>query len=801
MIQLTPSQIRRGMRFSIIDAIFANPFYGLTWAAGVFMTGCALTLGANNFEIGLLSSLAPLLSGGYLIGAWFLERLGTRKKFYGITAAIHRAVFFGVLLLPFISTVASPRIVVAYFLAIAFISIFVGTFQTTAWISWMADMVPADQRGSFFSRRNMISGAVWMGLSFLFGMFIDNNNTVTGYAIVFSIGTLLALFSLFFVLQQPEPPMILAEKKSSFLALWKNAYALPQFRNFLFFFISWGFATGLAAPFYNVYMLKELHITIAQITVLGILGGIIGTIAMPYWGLLSDKTGNKPVLLFALLGSCITAAGWLFLSGTNQYWLLPMLFIFSGFFDTGIGLITFNMLLGIMPEQNKPSYIALFESVVGTCSGFAPAIGGFIALNAPALPHYLPQISAVFLVIVISTTLRIVPLLFLGAIPSQRGRGIGFVVREFVLTNQFKLLTSLNQVHKSPKQKLSAISTMSTIKSKVALPDLIASIHDLNPRVRQQALRAIGTIGDRSAFDALVQALSDPLEDIQAEAALALGHLGDLRAVAPLRDLLKSSDNHLLNSAISALGELKAEDTIDDLLLLLRATSRTSTMIAAADALSRMAKSRVVEPLLEASRLSHHESIKRSLVASAGMMITHKDDLYKALSVPEAYCSRATAAILNPATVKFARSRQSPLRKNIARAIEAVDKKNYNEAIVEMKMLNQVAVREVLAQRELKEAMGFEAWVKLLDSPYSLQLIAVDQISGALGIALHIVDYYARHCPAKAEPDMDVQEFLLALYAFAQCQTGIYHLVNGQRFFEDVVAGRLAQLAKIVSVD
>lgn len=775
---LSAHEIQKGMRLSIIDGLLGQPFYGLTWPTGAFLIGFALLLGANNFEIGLIAAMGPLVSGANLLAAVWIERAGQRRPFFLRTIGIHRAVIFAFLLLPLLSSFLSARERVGVFLGVILLSLFFGALGGTAWVSWMSDLIPEDRRGTFFSKRNMLAGGLWMILSYGFGKLIDSHNHLWTYAVIFSGATVLSLIALGVTARQPEPPLAVSEKRPPWLSLWKTAYASPGFRNLLLFQILWGFAVGLAGPFYNVYMLKTLQMGMSTIAALGIVAGVVGTLTLFYWGILGDRAGNRVTLLFCLIGSCASAFGWLFVTGDNAFWLMPAIFALSGFFDTGAGLISFTALLGVLPKKDNTRYVAIYQTVVGTFLGIAPIVGGYLATILPGIELSFISMNPVLTLIAISTIIRIFPLAFVMSMPTQQGRGMGFMLQEFVLANPFKLFPSLSFSRKSADEKLEAIGNLSHMRSRAATPELVLSMRDINPRVRLRAVRALGEIGDRQALPELLKALDDPLEDMQAEAILAIGKLGEPRAVPVLLEKLESLDQHLQRSAALALGDLRATDAVDPLIRLMKQTDRSMVRVACADALGRIQSYRAIEPLIELTRAVPNRSLKPTLVASAGLLIDTQGELYKMLSQPELYLEQAAERILNPRTVKLARKAQSPLRKNLTSALAAFYRKNYNEAILEMKIANQLAVWDLLAEKSLKDVLGFEPWVRLLDSHYSIQLQSFEVADSHAGNALAIVDYYARHCPSPSEPDMDSQEFLLALYAFKQGQERLYDLMD-----------------------
>jgi HEAT repeat protein len=72
------------------------------------------------------------------------------------------------------------------------------------------------------------------------------------------------------------------------------------------------------------------------------------------------------------------------------------------------------------------------------------------------------------------------------------------------------------------------------LKDSSALPALIASLDDPDPKVRASAIAAIGTIKDRDAVIPLINCLNDKEIPVRIGAAEVLGRLGDNRAVRPL---------------------------------------------------------------------------------------------------------------------------------------------------------------------------------------------------------------------------------------------------------------------------
>ena len=440
---LSPAQVQRGMTASIWDAVLAGPFYNLIQTSGVFFTGLALAMGADNFQIGLYAAVGPLMSGLSLVSARLMERGGGRKWHYLSTAAVQRALFFVLLAFPFLAGRLAPGSLPWLLLALLSVSTVFHYFQLTAWMSWMADMVPKERRGSFFARRSLIATCSWMALSYAMGLYLDAHRSLGDYALVFGGAAFFSLVALHFAAKQPDPPLVVALKRPSLRAIGKAAHATKDIRNFIFFQVAWGFTTSLAAPFYNVYMLKNLQLDMARVTLWTVLAALLSMVSTPWWGHVLDRAGDRVTLLFALLGACVLGCLWPFVSEANVGWLLAFIIITGGFFQAGVGQASFNMFLGVLPEKNKTSYVAFMQAVVGILVGFSPVLGGWLAETVKKSGGAGLPFDSVMLVIVVSAVLRLLPLLLVFSIQNRPGQGIVTMVQEYVLVNPFKLMFNL----------------------------------------------------------------------------------------------------------------------------------------------------------------------------------------------------------------------------------------------------------------------------------------------------------------------------------------------------------------------
>jgi MFS family permease len=156
-----------------------------------------------------------------------------------------------------------------------------------------------------------------------------------------------------------------------------------NFRHLLIFLGTWNFAINLAAPFFTVYMLKRIGLSMALIIALSVLSQVVNVLFIRLWGLLADRFSNKSVLAVAGPFFILTVAIWPFTTMPERHFLtIPLLLIIhalAGMSTAGVTLCTGNIALKLAPPGKATSYLAVNALVSGVAATFAPILGGLIA--------------------------------------------------------------------------------------------------------------------------------------------------------------------------------------------------------------------------------------------------------------------------------------------------------------------------------------------------------------------------------------------------------------------------------------
>ncbi|HWP35038.1 MAG TPA: MFS transporter, partial [Thermodesulfobacteriota bacterium] len=381
---LPGKRIREALRLSTIDGALASVFGALT--GGVFLTGFALRLSANEVLIGLLAALPLVATVAQLSGAYLIERVGRRRAVCIAGAAASRLLWLFALALPLLAPAAPGEGALAAWLllAVAGLSALLGSLGGVAWLSWMADLVPIGVRGRYFGSRNLVCGVTSMLATLAGGWYLDRFAPVGppwGFATLFALAVAAGWGSVHYLRRIPDP-VVPAEPpgREPFLRLVWLPLREPNFRRLVRFSLLWNGAVNFAAPFITVYMLETLKVSYVQVASLATLSTVAHLVTIRGWGRFADQFGNRPVMLVTGALAVPVPLLWLFVTPANFGWLAPAIHVLAGAAWAGHGLAGGNLLLRLAPRVHNAVYLSTFAALSGIGSAVGPVLAGLLAL-------------------------------------------------------------------------------------------------------------------------------------------------------------------------------------------------------------------------------------------------------------------------------------------------------------------------------------------------------------------------------------------------------------------------------------
>lgn len=369
-----PAATRRSLTWFWFDGFFASASDNI---ALTYLTVYILALGATQAQIGVMSSISSLFAALLLMpGAMMVERSGHRRKIVLLASTWGRTALLMLALVPFFGN-APGLVILAMALSISRDSMTYLSYP--AWMSLTGDIVPIEGRGRYFASRNFIMSLSGMAITLLAGLLITHVHQQGGYQIAFALAFALGCMSIFSFGHLPDKPASAARAPSnegiSLRGLLRTLVAEREFRIFVAITALWNFSLNVAGPFFNVYLVKNLHATGTMIALTAIATSLTTMLSQRKLGELNDRWGSRRLTIIAGLLIPIVPVFWVF---TNAAWNVILINLVSGLFWGAYNLGSFNYLLGITPDNLRARYSAIFQIVVTLSLASGAALGSLI---------------------------------------------------------------------------------------------------------------------------------------------------------------------------------------------------------------------------------------------------------------------------------------------------------------------------------------------------------------------------------------------------------------------------------------
>ncbi len=397
----------------------------------------ALSLNANNVQIGLLSSLTGLIGPlAQIKGSRLMERF-PRKKIVIIGTALNAIMWIPILILAFLF---QKGIYLEYlpFALILFYSIYAifGSIGGPAWFSMLGDIVPQKIRGKYFGKRNRVAGTVGLvttlGAAFLLDLFKTKGIVLLGFSLLFFVAFVFRLVAAYLFTKHYDPKLQLDD--GYYFSFWDFIKKAPKnnFGRFTIYIALMYFGVQIGGPFFAVYMLKDLNFSYITYTLVNISSTVFALITMGIWGKFSDKFGNRKIL--AICGFIIPflPIAWVFSPSPIYLMFVPQLI--GGIGWAGFNLAVSNFIYDAVTPARRAICVAYLNLMVGIGLFLGGIIGGFMA-------HFITIsfMNSLLFIFLISGVVRLLAsLIFIPMI--KEVKKVHELKHPFVLLKQFEFI-------------------------------------------------------------------------------------------------------------------------------------------------------------------------------------------------------------------------------------------------------------------------------------------------------------------------------------------------------------------------
>ena len=369
--------------FFNLSASLLDPSLVLTWLAS--------QLTSSNFLIGLVM---PINQGG-----WFLPQLMVSGYLQGrerklpvyVAMSVPRALCWASMALA-LFLINDQTVLLIFFYTLLTIYSLADGMAGLPFMDIVAKAIPSTQRGAFFGWRNFLGGVLALGGSLVVKYVLDER---WGPAFPHNFGILFLLASLtisvamicFGLFMEPVEPVL--NQSVALLGQMKRALHLPRrdanYARFLAVRLL-ATAAGMATPFYIVYAKRVLGVSAGMVGVYLTWATLAGIASTLIWGQISDRRGNRGVILLTSLVGLSMPLAALFIpllvgrQPPRVAWVpfaFTVVFVLSGVFQMGRTIGDSNYLLDIAPAGDRPLYIGLANTLTGLTM-LASAVSGLI---------------------------------------------------------------------------------------------------------------------------------------------------------------------------------------------------------------------------------------------------------------------------------------------------------------------------------------------------------------------------------------------------------------------------------------
>ncbi|MCX5786500.1 MAG: MFS transporter [Elusimicrobia bacterium] len=374
-------------RKSIKKSVAASIKDGLAWAvmsgfAEPYAVPFVLSIGASTMAVGYLRSLPALVSS---FSQFFTERLvlrlGSCKKSVLAVVFAQAASLLAMAFCVFLP--AGTALPVFIFLTVLYAVS--GNLANPPWAVLVGEYIPASKRGAFFGFRFQVVGVTFFTASFMAARFLSflGEGVLWGFAALFAAAGFSRLLSFYYLTLHYESktrfhlPQTTPFKLLSAFDFRRNRVSAMFFSVFLMLS-----ATFLAAPYFSVYALKELHFDYMRYTVIMTIGPLMTYLFMKKWGLAADAMGSVKILKAAFF--IIPTVPFLWTLSRNFYFLASVE-LYSGIIWGAYIIGMNNFIYDYTTPAERTGYNAAFAFVGGIAQFGGALVGGWLYDFAPPL--------------------------------------------------------------------------------------------------------------------------------------------------------------------------------------------------------------------------------------------------------------------------------------------------------------------------------------------------------------------------------------------------------------------------------
>jgi len=337
----------------------------------------AKSLGASSTVVGILAAFTPLMTVLQLPAAKYLPIYGY-KRFVLMGWGLRTIFIFVVAAVPlmfFLDDLARIVLLVASL----FVFNFLRGVASTAWMPWIAALIPEEEKAGFLSRDQIFMFCGSLIALLCLALLMSGNVSSTEYTLVFLVSALAGTGALFFIKRIPDVFGSEQMRNSSEPVPWNQILRYPPFFSLLVFNLLFVIVVGSLGVFTVEYLHEFPEFTVSAVLYMSGVSFIGALASLPFLGRMLERLGTKRILALALVLFGGAIAGWFLVAAGAvpcKWHTICALNFVCGVAGAGFNVANARIIFATMPVMGRNHFFALFTVISSLGLGAAPVVWG-----------------------------------------------------------------------------------------------------------------------------------------------------------------------------------------------------------------------------------------------------------------------------------------------------------------------------------------------------------------------------------------------------------------------------------------
>jgi MFS family permease len=337
----------------------------------------AKSIGATSTVVGILAAFTPLMTVLQLPAAKWLPVYGYKR--FVLMGWSFRTIFIflvaAVPLLSFLNDVAKLVLLVASL----FVFNFLRGIASTAWMPWIAALIPEEEKPVFLSRDQIFMFCGSLISLLCSALLMAGDVDASEYSIVFLASALTGTAALFFINRIPDVCSTEQMQRSSEPVPWRQILFHPPFFSLLLFNLSFVIVIGSLGVFTVEYLHEFPDFSVSKVLYLTGISFVGALVSLPFLGKILERFGVKPLLACALILFGGAIAGWFLVAAGAipcKWHTICFLNFTCGVAGACFNVANAKLIFATMPQLGRNHFFALFSVISSLGLGAAPVVWG-----------------------------------------------------------------------------------------------------------------------------------------------------------------------------------------------------------------------------------------------------------------------------------------------------------------------------------------------------------------------------------------------------------------------------------------